>query len=90
VYITATIALDTYKIISRLQQKGFTKEQAEALVSAAEEIDLSAFATKEDIKDLRSYLDQALANQTISMMKWMTGMLLAQGALIVTLIQYLK
>ncbi len=85
-----TLVIDTYKIITQLQQKGFTKDQAEALVSAAQEIDLSGLATKDDIKDLRTYLDQALANQMIATMKWMTGMLLAQGALIVTLIQYFK
>ena len=85
-----TLVIDTYKIITQLQQKGFTKDQAEALVSAAQEIDLSGLATKDDIKDLRTYLDQALANQMIATMKWMTGLLLAQGALIVTLIQYFK
>jgi hypothetical protein len=85
-----TLVIDTYKIITRLQQKGFTKDQAEALVSAAQDLDLSALATKDDVKELRTYLDQALANQMITMMKWMTGMLLAQGALIIALIQYFK
>jgi len=32
----------------------------------------------------------ALADQTITMLKWMTAMLLAQGAFIVALIQYFK
>jgi hypothetical protein len=86
----ATIAIDTYKIIKRLQEKGFTKEQAEALVAVAQEIDLSAVATKEDIKDLRSYVDQALAHQALTIIKWTAGALLAQGALVVALIQYLK
>ena len=64
----ATIAIDTYKVIKRLQERGFTKDQAEALVAVAQEIDLSGLATKDDIKDLRTYLDQALANQMIAMM----------------------
>jgi hypothetical protein len=37
----ATIAIDTYKVIKRLQERGFTKEQAEALVSVAQEVDIS-------------------------------------------------
>ena len=35
-------------------------------------------------------LEIALANQTITIIKWMTGMLLAQGGLIVALLEYLK
>jgi hypothetical protein len=31
-----------------------------------------------------------MRDQTITIIKWMTGMLLAQGALIVALLQYLK
>jgi hypothetical protein len=79
----ATIALDTYKIITKLQQKGFTKDQAEALVSAAQDIDLSEIATKSDLKI-------ALYELKIDLLKWMSGMMLAQGALIVALIQYFK
>lgn len=37
----ATIAIDTYKVVTRLQERGFTKEQAEALVAVAQEVDLS-------------------------------------------------
>ena len=75
----ATIAVDTYKTVTRLQERGFTKQQAEALVEAAQEIDLSAFATKADIKDLKDDL-----------IKWFSGMLLAQAAVVVALIQYFK
>src|ERR1700730_12406744 len=42
-----TLVIDTNKLITRLQQKGFTKDQAEALMAAAQEIDLSGIATKE-------------------------------------------
>jgi hypothetical protein len=35
-------------------------------------------------------LEQAIRDQTLTIIKWMTGILLAQGALIVALIQYLK
>jgi hypothetical protein len=35
-------------------------------------------------------LELALANQTVTIIKWVTGILLAQGALIVALIQYFK
>jgi hypothetical protein len=81
-----TLVIDTYKIITRLQQKGFTKDQAEALVSAAQEIDLSALATKEDLKDLRLEFEKALHRQT-----WgLVGVIFAQGAFVIAVLQFLK
>ena len=68
--------IDTYKVITRLQQKGFTKDQAEALVSAAQEIDLSGLATKE-------YVADKINQQTWQLVFFMA----AQAALIVALIK---
>ena len=82
----ATIAIDTYKAIKRLQERGFTKDQAEALVSVAEEIDISGLATKADLQELRLDFEKALHRQTWAFV----GIMLAQGALVVALIQYLK
>jgi hypothetical protein len=70
-----TLVIDTYKVVTRLQQKGFTKDQAEALVTAAQEIDLSALATKNDLKDLK-----------LDMIKWMVGTQLAYAAIIVAVV----
>ena len=71
-----TLVIDTYKIITRLQQKGFTKDQAEALVSAAQEINLSGLATKE-------YVADKINQQTWQLVFFMA----AQAALIVVLIK---
>ena len=71
-----TLVIDTYKVVTRLQQKGFSKDQAEALVSAAQEIDLSAFVTKNDLKD-------QLKDLKLDMIKWMVGTQLAYAAIIV-------
>lgn len=70
-----TLVIDTYKIVTRLQQKGFSKDQAEALVSAAQEIDLSAFVTKNDLNNLK-----------LDMIKWMVGTQLAYAAIIVAVV----
>ena len=78
-----TLVIDTYKVIKRLQERGFTKDQAEALVSVAQEIDLSAFVTKADLRD-------ALRSQEIRIYKFMFAAMSAQAALIVALIQLLK
>jgi uncharacterized caspase-like protein len=71
-----TLVIDTYKVITRLQQKGFTKDQAEALISAAQEIDLSGLATKE-------YVAEKIYQQTWQLVFFMA----AQAALIVALIK---
>ena len=71
-----TLVIDTYKVITRLQQKGFTKDQAEALVSAAQEIDLSGLVTKE-------YVADKINQQTWQLVFFMA----AQAALIVALIK---
>jgi len=60
----------------------FSRAQAEGITEALKELDVSTLATKTD-------LELALAKQTITLLTWMTGMLLAQGALVVALSQYL-
>jgi hypothetical protein len=78
-----TLVVDTNGIIKKLEQRGFSRAQAEGITDALKELDSSALVTKTDLKI-------ALADQIITMIKWMTGMLLAQGAFIVALIQYFK
>ena len=75
--------IDTNGIVKKLEQRGFSRTQAEGITDALKELDSSALVTKTDLKI-------ALADQTITMLKWMTAMLLAQGAFIVALIQYFK
>ena len=78
-----TLIIDTNGVVKKLEQRGFSRAQAEGVAEALKELDTSQLVTKAD-------LEIALANQTITIIKWMTGMLLAQGALIVTLLEYLK
>jgi hypothetical protein len=78
-----TLVVDTNGIVKKLEQRGFSRAQAEGITEALKELDTSTLVTKSD-------LEIALANQTITIIKWMTAMLLAQGALIVALIQYFK
>ena len=53
-------------------------------------MDTSTLATKTDRKDAVQTLELAMRDQAITIIKWMTGILIAQGALIVALIQYFK
>src|SRR5262245_5224459 len=95
----ATIAFDTHKVITLLQERGFTKQQAEALITVAREADLSGLATKDDIlafrEDIRTIKEDvrqlsATKLNAIDFYKFLFGAMAAQTALIVGLIQLLK
>jgi hypothetical protein len=78
-----TLVIDTNGIIKKLEARGFSRAQAEGITEALKELDTATLVTKSD-------LELALAHQTVTIIKWVTGILLAQGALIVALIQYFK
>jgi hypothetical protein len=78
-----TLVIDTNGIVKKLEQRGFSRPQAEGITEALKELDVSSLVTKAD-------LELALATQTTTIITWMFGALLAQGALVVALIQYLK
>jgi hypothetical protein len=77
-----TLVLDTNAIVKKLESRGFSRTQAEGVTEALAEF-ASPLVTKSDI-------ELALAKQTTTIITWVTGALLAQGALVVSLIQYLK
>jgi hypothetical protein len=78
-----TLTIDTNGIVKKLEARGFSRTQAEGITEALKELDTSTLVSKSD-------LEIALANQTVTIIKWVTGILLAQGALVVALIQYFK
>ena len=45
----ASFHMDTYKIVQLLQEKGYSKEQAEGFIETIQHIALPGVATKEDI-----------------------------------------
>ena len=60
------------------------------ITEALKELDTSTLATKADLNDAVKKIEIAMRDQAITIIKWMTGILVAQGALIVALIQYFK
>lgn len=76
--IMAAISFDTPEAVKLLREKGFSKEQAEALVEFEKSKDTSQLATKND-------LDKAISNLKI----WVLIMMLEQTALIVGLLKIL-
>jgi hypothetical protein len=77
------LALDTNAAVKKLEHGGLTRAQADAITEVIQTIDISELATKHD-------LELTIEKQTIKLIAWFSGALLAQAALVVALIEYLK
>ncbi len=78
----ATIVTDTHKLITRLQSKGFTKEQAEGITDVLSEIDETKVVSE-------AALERALHRQTRQLLTFIVTIAAAQTALTVALIELL-
>lgn len=94
-----TITFDTLQFSKTLQNSGFTQEQAEAMALAQHKAlqDMMArqeLATKNDLKialaETKAELIERIAESKHEILKWVMGMLLAQTALIVAVIAFIK
>ena len=68
----ATLAFDTYKAVSLLQQQGYSKQQAESLVTVLQSADLADVATTADVatlKDAIINLDRSIQASRVEMYK---------------------
>jgi hypothetical protein len=75
----AFVIRDTHKLVAKLQQRGFSAQQAEGITDAIKEIDASELATKGDLSALEARF-----------YKFVFTAMAAQSALIVGLIEILK
>jgi len=74
----ATITFDTLSYAKKLKSAGFTDEQAEIQAEAMKEIISTELVTKKD-----------LAEAKVEIIKWVAGMLVAQAAIVATLVKLL-
>ncbi|MDR0465811.1 MAG: CCDC90 family protein [Deltaproteobacteria bacterium] len=88
-----SVTFDTLGYFERLKAAGVPEAQAKVQVEAMQDIVKSydetsrkELATKGDIKDVRKEIQDVKHE----ILKWMMGMLLAQSALIVAVISYVK
>ena len=74
-----TLVIDTNGIVKKLEQRGFSRAQAEGITDALKELDTASLVTKLD-------LEQALHRQT-----WgLVGVIFAQGAFVIAVLQILS
>ena len=87
--MSEAIAFDTHRFVKRLTENGFTEKQAEVLADEQANLLNSHLATKQDILSLEGRLKVEIANIKSELLKWMIGALIAQGGLVVALINLL-
>lgn len=89
-----TITFDTHKFIRRLKEAGIPESQAEAIAEAFQSASGAAeLATKRDLREmelrLEAKIDKATSDLKVDLIKWVTGALIAQAAVIATLVKLL-
>ena len=96
----STTTFDTLGYFERLKAAGVPEAQAKVQVEAMQDIakaydeaSRKDLATKGDIQDVRNEIQNVrneIQNVKHEILKWMMGMLVAQSALILAVISYLK
>ena len=74
--------IDTLKASNSLQEAGFEKKQADAIVETLSSADTAGLATKADLK-------AEISDAKVEIQKWMFGALAGQTALLIAVIKLL-
>ena len=82
----ATFIYDKYSVIQKLQKGGFSHAQAETIADVLSNPDASALPTKLDLQVLKTDFEKSLHRQTWGLI----GVMFAQGAFIVAVLQLLN
>jgi hypothetical protein len=83
----ATVTFDTHKFINTLKAAGFQEQQAEAVAEAFKQAQSDQQPVTREYLDYRLKAD--LADLKLDLIKWVTGALIAQAAVIATLVKLL-
>ena len=82
-------AIDTLNIYSRLKSTGLSEESAKEIAEVFQETIEEKLATKNDLELVKNELKKEIAESKADTIRWVAGMLVAQAALIATLVKLL-
>ncbi len=91
----STVTFDTLAYSENMQKAGFSREQADAMAKANADafkamLSTQQLATKQDVLLVKHDLEIALAETRHDIVKWMVTAMIAQTALLVGIIAFLK
>ena len=81
--------IDTLKASNNLQEAGFEKKQADAIVETLSSADTAGLATKADLKQEIYVVKGDIMEAKAEILKWMFGALAGQTALLIAVIKLL-
>ncbi len=87
--VMSSVIFDTHGFVKRLVSAGMPEQQAEILADAHARLLNERLATKLDLEKLRAELQRAMAELKAGTLQWVAGMLVAQAAIIATLVKFL-
>jgi hypothetical protein len=62
-----SVPVDSYRLVTLLKERGFTEAQAGGIVEVLQEVDLSNFATRWDLKEMELSLERDLKELELRM-----------------------
>jgi len=83
------MAFDTLAYAKKLIAAGVPTEQAEVQAETFAEIIDEQIATKNDLKEQETRLLIEISRSKVEIIKWVAGMLIAQAAIVATLVKLL-
>lgn len=87
--MTITLTFDTLKFVEKLETAGVPRDHAKAEAEAlADVLQASAdVATKHDLETLEHRLSEKIEAANSNIIKWLAGLMIAQGAAIAALVK---
>lgn len=85
----ASLAFDTLAYVKKLKAAGVPESQAEVQAETFAEIIDEKLATKRDLKEMELALRSDMVAVKSEIIKWVAGMLVAQAAIVATLVKLL-
>lgn len=79
------VAFDTYKVVKRLRDAGFSEAQAEAVTLAVQEmasIDLTSLSVKQDVRELALRLESRILDVKSDLLKTIIGAVAFNSAVV--------
>jgi len=76
----ATTTFDTYKAVSLLQKRGLSKDAAEGITELLKDVTENNMVTSNDLDEAVSDLKAWMHQETVSLIKWIAGILVAHAA----------
>lgn len=85
--LMSTITFDTHKFVRKLEDAGFDRKQAEAVANAFYDAAADVVPVTRDYFDVKLKAEIEAAKADI--IKWVAGLLVAQAAVVATLVKLL-